>query len=574
MGNRSIPGLSPADAERELNGGKSDEKGVRPHLYAGLRAPAVAGKKYRMNLTFRIRFATQTGQSLWLAGGKPLPGRLPLQFLDPESWQIKIPLATGAEKTPLNYSYVLRDARGAQTTDWGRDRVLVPAGFHCKELLVIDSWNNAGFFENAFYTEPFKKVLLAGNFTEVKTSAPAEPTHTFRVKSPLLAQGQTVCLLGEGATLGHWNTQSPILLGRRPDEDYFSVQLDLRGQTFPFAYKYGIFDVAKQTFVRYEDGADRILKDEIAPDKHTVVHDGFVVLPPHYWRGAGVAVPVFSLRSENSFGVGEFADLKLLADWGKKVGLKLIQLLPVNDTSATHSWKDSYPYAAISAFALHPIYLNLAAVANAKNKKLLQALEPERQRLNALETVDYEAVMSAKLGFLKTIFPLQKAATFRTREYKDFFAENQHWLVPYAAFCFLRDQFGTPDFSRWPEHKKFDAEKIAALVKGNDEIAFHFFVQYPSAFATQGRDGAGAFRRTRFEGRPRHRGLSARSRRVAAAGAVSHGHAGRRATGCVRRERPELGLPDLQLAAHGRRRFRVVEAAVRADEKLFRRVPH
>ena len=121
-----------------------------------------------------------------------------------------------------------------------------------------------------------------------------------------------------------------------------------------------------------------------------------MVLPPHYWRGAGVAVPVFSLRSENSFGVGEFADLKLLAGWGKKVGLKLIQLLPVNDTSATHTWKESHPYAAISAFALHPIYLNLAAVANARNKKLLKALEPERQRLNALETVDYEAVMSAK----------------------------------------------------------------------------------------------------------------------------------------------------------------------------------
>jgi 4-alpha-glucanotransferase len=67
-----------------------------------------------------------------------------------------------------------------------------------------------------------------------------------------------------------------------------------------------------------------------------------------------------------------FADLKPLADWGKKVGLKLIQLLPVNDTSATHTWQDSYPYAAISAFALHPLYLNLAAVADAKNKKLLQ----------------------------------------------------------------------------------------------------------------------------------------------------------------------------------------------------------
>ena len=431
-----------------------------------------------MNLTFRIRFATRPGESLWLAGDGPWPGRLPLEFLDRESWQVKILLVAGAEKAPLNYSYVLRNSDSAQTTDWGRDRVLVPGGFDCEELLVIDSWNDAGFFENAFYTAPFKNVLLADNVTEDKTVAPEDPTHTFRVKSPLLARGQTVCLLGEGATLGHWNAQSPVLLGRGPDEDHFSVQLDLRRQSFPFAYKYGIFDVAKRSFVRYEDGANRILQDEIAPGKHTVVQDGFVRLPPQYWRGAGVAIPVFSLRSESSFGVGEFADLKLLADWGKKAGLKLIQLLPVNDTSATHSWKDSYPYAAISAFALHPIYLNLAAVASARNKKLLQTLEPERRRLNTLEAVDYEAVMSAKLGFLKTIFPSQKTATFRRREYKAFFAENRHWLVPYAAFCFLRDRFGTADFNQWPDHKHFDGDEIAALVEENDEIAFHFFVQF------------------------------------------------------------------------------------------------
>ena len=432
----------------------------------------------RMHLTLRIRFATHPGQSLWLAGREPLPARLPLQFLDLESWQVEIPLAAGAAKMPLNYSYVLHGLDGTQTTDWGRDRALAPADFDCEELLVVDSWNDVGSSENAFYTAPFEKVLLAENFTEVKTVAPSNPTHTFRVKSPLLARGQTVCLLGEGATLGHWNTQSPILLERKPDDDYFSVQLDLRGRIFPVAYKYGIFDTARNTFVQFEGGANRNLKDGVAPGKHTVLQDGFVRLPPPDWRGAGVAIPVFSLRSETGFGVGEFADLKLLADWEKKAGLKLIQVLPVNDTSATHSWEDSYPYAAISAFALHPLYLNLDAVAGATNRERLQALEPERRRLNALDTVDYEAVMSAKLGFLKTIFPLQKAETFGRREYQAFFAENKHWLVPYAAFCFLRDKFGTADFNRWPDHQRFDAQEIAALVEGNDEIAFHFFVQY------------------------------------------------------------------------------------------------
>jgi 4-alpha-glucanotransferase len=437
-----------------------------------------------MNLTLRLRYATQTGQSLWLTGDHAAFGggdpnhALPLRFLNTDFWEITLPLDVSAAKATLNYSYILRRADGSEVTDWGRDRALSPAKFKCAELLVIDAWNYAGFFENAFYTEPFKKVLLAKNFTAVKTVAPKNPTHTFRVKAPLLARGQTICLLGEGAALSQWNTQSPVLLSRKPGEDYFSVSLDLRGQAFPCAYKYGIFDIASQSFVRFENGANRILSDTRAPDKQTIVNDGFVVLPADNWRGAGVAIPVFSLRSENSFGVGEFLDLKPLADWGKQIGLKLIQLLPVNDTSATNSWKDSYPYAAISAFALHPLYLNLAAVANTKNKKLLKQLEPERQRLNALEAVNYEAVMAAKLGFLKKIFPSQKVATFRDQEYKKFFAENESWLVPYAAFCFLRDKFGTVDFSQWPEHREFDAKKIAALVKGSNEIAFHFFLQF------------------------------------------------------------------------------------------------
>jgi len=432
-----------------------------------------------MTVTFRLRFSTQPGQSLWLVGDHPLPDHpMPMQYVDQEFWQVTMPLTAQTAGTPLNYSYILRQPDGSQTTDWGQSRALIPASFGGAELLVIDAWNHAGFFANAFYTEPFKKVLLAENFTDVPARQVPEATHTFRVKSPLLAKGQTLCLLGESPLLGNWQTAAPILLARQRDEDSFSVQLDLRGQNFPLTYKYGVFDVEKNAFVRFEGGADRTLKTGVVRNQHTVVNDGFAVLPADTWHGAGVAVPVFSLRSQKSFGVGKFADLKLLADWGKKVGLKLIQLLPINDTSATGTWKDSYPYAAISAFALHPIYLNLAAVANTKNKPLLKALEPERQRLNALDAVDYEAVMKVKLEFLKKIFPSQKTSTFRAKEYKKFFAENEHWLAPYAAFCFLRDKFGTVDFSQWPEHKTFSAEKIAALAKDNDAIAFHYFVQY------------------------------------------------------------------------------------------------
>jgi 4-alpha-glucanotransferase len=284
---------------------------------------------------------------------------------------------------------------------------------------------------------------------------------------------QTLCLMGDAATLGNWDTKNPILLARTPGEDFLSVAVDLGSTQFPIAYKYGLFDVETNAFVRWEDGPNRVLDDTIAPNKHTIVNDGFVRLPANTWRAAGVALPVFSLRTEKSFGVGEFIDLKLLVDWCVKVGLKLIQILPVNDTIATKTWTDSYPYAAISAFALHPQYLNLERVAGAPNKKLLADLESERRRLNALEAIDYEAVMAAKMGFLKQIFPSQKETIFKSKEYQAFFKQNAAWLAPYAAFSVFRDEFGTADFTKWPAHQTYDP-----AAPKNEAVEFYYFLQF------------------------------------------------------------------------------------------------
>jgi 4-alpha-glucanotransferase len=441
-----------------------------------------------MKLIFQLRFHTKPGQSLWLTGDHEIFGQgraeraIPLQYLNPELWQAAIHLPAGiAPDDGISYRYLLRNADDSVVEDWD-DKRINPAFFRHDEMLVIDSWNAAGFFENAFYTEPFKQVLLKAIQTEVRVPSPATATHAFKVKAPLLAKGQTLCLLGGSAALGNWSTANPRLLNRIAGEDFLTAELDLSGQPFPLAYKYGVYDVERKAFVRYEDGDNRMLHDAVAPGKHTVVNDGFVRLPANTWKGAGVAIPVFSLRSGNSFGVGEFTDLKLLADWGSRAGLKLIQILPVNDTTATHTWTDSYPYAAISAFALHPIYLNLSRVATGRNKALLKRLEPERQRLNALDALDYEAVMKAKLDFIKRIFPSEKTKIFQSQEYRQFFADHRLWLVPYAVFCHLRDRFGTADFSQWPAHRCYHAEEIAALVAEDspaaDDIARHYFIQY------------------------------------------------------------------------------------------------
>src|SRR5215469_5882951 len=174
-----------------------------------------------MKFIFKLRFYTHNGQSLWLTGNHPLLGdgnpdhALPLQFLNHEFWQGILQIPNGAvPKTGIVYNYILRNPDGTLIHDWGSDKIINPGSFSGGEVLMIDSWNDASFVENAFYTEPFKEVLLRENRTEVAVSTPARSTHIFKAKAPLLAKGETLCVLGNAAALGHWNTAVPVLMSR------------------------------------------------------------------------------------------------------------------------------------------------------------------------------------------------------------------------------------------------------------------------------------------------------------------------------------------------------------------------
>jgi 4-alpha-glucanotransferase len=442
-----------------------------------------------MTLTLKLRFYTRAGQSLWVTGNHRLFGNgepdcaLPLTWLNHDFWQLELDGASllNIPETGISYSYIFRETNGATTIDWGRDRRLSREMIAGQDGVIVDSWNVQGLPENAFATEPFRKVLLRDE-TRFLNPEPARITHVFRVKAPLLKPGQTLALLGNCEALGNWDPSRAILLNRVPGRQHLWASLDLSAMPFPIEYKYGVFDVERNAFLHYEDGGNRRIDDSFIDGRRVWLNDGFAVLPATTWKGAGVAIPVFSLRSEKSFGVGEFTDLKPLADWCKQTGLKLIQILPINDTVSTHTWVDSYPYSAISAFALHPVYLNLEAVATGKNKALLRELEPERVRLNALPEMDYEAVMRAKLDFLKRIFPSQKDRTFRSKAYKTFLAENEHWLAPYAMFCFLRDRYGTADSSQWPAHRQCIPTEVVVMTSQDsihyEAITLHYFIQF------------------------------------------------------------------------------------------------
>ena len=222
-------------------------------------------------------------------------------------------------------------------------------------------------------------------------------------------------------------------------------------------------------------------KEVSNPDLPAVQRDAWMDAPEDF-RVAGTLIPVFSLRSRRSFGVGDFGDLRQMVDWVATTGQRLLQILPINDTTSSHTWADSYPYSCISVFALHPQYVELGALPALKSEKDRRRFDKLRQELNGLPQIDYERVNAAKLEYLQLLYEQEGKKTLATADFKAFFADNEQWLVPYAQYCHLRDAYGTGDFSSWPDHNQWNEDDRKVLSnprnKGFKDVAFHYFVQF------------------------------------------------------------------------------------------------
>ncbi|MEO0008073.1 MAG: hypothetical protein RJA20_2269, partial [Bacteroidota bacterium] len=299
-----------------------------------------------MKIQFYIRYKTRFGESLQISLNNHEP--VPLAYLNEEFWEATVTVDP-KQSDELQWSYIFKDENGDLNSEWGNDRKLKLSDCDQDYLQVFDTWNPAGAVENVFFTQPF----LLNSTEKAAVRQPASKGNVlFRVKAPLLKPHEAVCLLGHGDHLRNWATDSPIIMTR--EGNWWSTRVDLAAGHFPVSYKYGIWDTRAARFAGYEEGYNRTLALSPGTGKRisAVTDDGFVRIPVTGWRAAGVSIPVFSLKSEKSWGIGEFSDINLLSDWAGSVGMKMIQLLPVNDTTSTRTWTDSYPYAPVSVFAL------------------------------------------------------------------------------------------------------------------------------------------------------------------------------------------------------------------------------
>ena len=262
------------------------------------------------------------------------------------------------------------------------------------------------------------------------------------------------------------------------EQNEWAITLDADALTRTFEFKFVALDEEIDLTPLWENGMNRTI---VLPD----MEQGDVVVyelpqayfPVYPWKGAGTVVPVFSLRSEGSFGVGDFGDLKLMIEWCDKTRQRILQVLPITDTNMTGTWQDSYPYNSISIYALHPQYCDLRQLPAIKDEQKRAEMEQLRQELNALPQIDYERMFKAKMDYLRIVFAQEWTSVQRRPDYKKFFDENKEWLVPYAAFCYYRDLYGTAEFSKWPKGATV-ANTQKSTFKDKKQLQFWYYVQY------------------------------------------------------------------------------------------------
>ncbi|MDQ5988180.1 MAG: 4-alpha-glucanotransferase [Syntrophus sp. SKADARSKE-3] len=412
-------------------------------------------------------------------------------------WKAEIAIP-GQNPPPFDYIYYIDRGDGALIErEGGKKRRFRPDGFpHLEMLDLFDLWRSSHDMDAILETAPFEKVFFHRALKEQhpyktesaatsNTSPGGQNSLTIRIQvaAPRVPSGQAVYIAGEIPSLGEWEIERAPVMRPGPYPNWifdFDIPCDMKS----FSYKFYTAD-GNRRYIMWEDSADRLFEAPL-PDAGDDTRAVIATVGPFRhdqapWRGAGMAVPVFSLRTDRGMGTGEFRDLKELANWAKQMGIRIIQILPVNDTTAYGNWYDSYPYGVISVFALHPLYMNLDDLAS-PGSDLAREISVRSKELNESSVLDYEAVMAAKKDILWKLFMEDGRRFLNTSSFQAFFDNNVKWLRPYAAFCVLRDRYGTSDHCQWGADKSASPNLIDSLTAPDaaDEnyIHFHYYVQF------------------------------------------------------------------------------------------------
>ena len=402
-----------------------------------------------MKLLFNVEYQTTFGEDLVLNifnVDASKTSKHKMTTLDGVHWFVEITkdMKVG---TYIDYYYSLMHGDEEARHEWlVRAHRLEFVAPKAGRYIIYDHWIDIP--EDAYlYSSAFTDCIM-GNQREMSVPTDYQRTIRLKVRAPQIRIGQQLGIVGAGEALGNWDADKALPL---VEHEYHEWVISFDANTLPtnIEFKFVILGIDK---VIWEEGANRTMSLAAIEDKEAVIYElSQANFPIYPWKGAGTVIPIFSLRSEGSFGVGDFGDLKLMIDWADKTNQRVLQVLPINDTNMTHTWQDSYPYNSISIYALHPQYTDLRQLPEIKDEKLTAHFEQLRQELNALPQIDYERMFNAKMDYLQALYKQEGTAVKRSAAYKQFVEDNEQWLKPYAEFCYYRDLYGTAEFPTWPK---------------------------------------------------------------------------------------------------------------------------
>lgn len=430
-----------------------------------------------IKLTFHIQYRTAWGESLYVILNEDEAHAVPLATRNGTDWNGGCEYALPQDTDRIEYRYAVKKEGKWVRKEIGRIPHRIEtgnAGIRCYQ--ADDCWRDLPRHAYA-YTSAFDTVCEAFPTDE----APSEVQ--LRALCPLLARrGWQLAVAGSCEALGRWDVARAVPM-TEVQPGVWHLALDATRLDAAFEYKFVAIGLQSRRIEAWEDGGNRFFRNRPlrAGDAYLPTETEVDFHLPDV-RMAGCAIPVFSLRSEKGWGVGDFGDLKTFVDWAASTHQRVVQLLPINDTHITGTWMDSYPYNSISIYAFHPMYVDVRQLPPLEDRVAAARFEKQREQLNARSQVDYEAVNHLKRAYLKVAFKEQAEGLFQSGGFKDFFAGNEQWLLPYAAFCYLRDTYRTARFNEWPRYATYRPEEIKELCRPEGEaypqVSYYYFVQY------------------------------------------------------------------------------------------------
>ena len=430
----------------------------------------------QFNIEYKAMFGEQIVVNIQTEEGEL---KLPLETTDGERWACDW-CVESPEKSYTYYYSVEREGRAVKT-EWLMIKHQLDVNAKKAAVYTLyDHWK--AMPEDAFlYSSAFTDCINHQAPQEMKPETGSKIVRLI-VRAPQLRDGERLGVLGADKALGAWDVQKILPMTQHTYNEWVADIDATHLEDSHLEFKFVAFRNATNELL-WENSMNRTVDLPEMKAGELVSYELDQASFALYNRKlAGTQVPVFSLRTRKSAGIGDFGDLKTMIDFVASTGQKVLQLLPINDTTITHTWTDSYPYSCISVFAIHPQYADLHALPELKDAKARAEAEKTRAELNALDKIDYEKVNDFKINYLRQIFNQEGGKMMKTAEYKAFFQDTKQWLVPYAQYSYLRDKNGTADFNQWPDHQVWDEAERKALADPKTaaykNVAFFYFVQF------------------------------------------------------------------------------------------------